>query len=1001
GRIQTKMGRNGHVKGFDIRDGKVEVSGKGMDTSRADYTDIIAGKVQVDGGIWAQELKVTTGRNKVNYTNDKVVYVGSKGSDDKGSVTNGDDSSTGYGIDVRELGGMYAGKIHLVATDNGVGVNNAGKIGASVGEIRIDSQGKIVNSGYVGANQDVTITAQQQIQNNGTIYTQQGNIKLNSQQDIQQQGNVVAKGSAQKGNVQFSAKKGIRQSGSTLAEGNIDYRAADIQATDVSTLAGGVNFNENASALATKEDNGKDLSLTADNRAVVGGQILSSNQVRVKAEQVDLSGSQVQANRLTAISTGGGLVTDGSQIYTEKELALQTPTHLSTQNAQLNAEYLLINADSVDNTKGTWINRGKQDFELNLRNGLNNSEGQVAAGGRIVFDGVSINNSQGLISADSYQVTALILNNKQGKWIQRSDSSFTLTVNDTLNNNEGVVGYLLQSANNTSNTTSNGSNNISGNVTNTVSSGNTQNVVNAIVQSANTLASVVKVNEFDNSKGTFFSGMQTTLQGKGEIFNDSGNLNLLSLNWATDKAVTNHLGSITAIKEFNLKSGDVDNRQGDIQSADSLNLVTRALNNEAGLIQSYGKATIDTQGYALNNTATFSEQHRRGIVSLGELKLNNIGELNNTIGYIASNKAQQIKASDINNNQGVIITDNLQNISLTNIFSNQAGKLYSKGLMLDSFMLNNQQGTITSSSTADIKVEKSIGNVQGVIAAKESSLIQTASLNNERGLIGVEQEDLDLVISERLINKQGQIIAQGNITLAGSKLDNSESGVIKSLGDLTIDTKGHLINNQQGVLSAEKAIMVRSGEFDNKQGFVYGQTSVTIDTSKQELNNQNTSGQGILSLGSVILANIDQLNNIQGQIQAKENVYLQAERVNNSENGLIYSANDLAVNTYMLDNRRGNIQALANVTLSNLSELNNQGESGKSGSFIQAGQQLVINALNIHNQDTKAIDTVPNKGLMASSVMLNANELDNSQGGIYASTALAANLKNTLLNQQG
>ncbi len=74
---------NGELKGYHVKGGKVNIAGKGLDNRQADYTDIIAEKVKVEGGVWAKNLKVTTGKNKVNRTNEAVVYVGDKNNEKK------------------------------------------------------------------------------------------------------------------------------------------------------------------------------------------------------------------------------------------------------------------------------------------------------------------------------------------------------------------------------------------------------------------------------------------------------------------------------------------------------------------------------------------------------------------------------------------------------------------------------------------------------------------------------------------------------------------------------------------------------------------------------------------------------------------------------------------------------------------------------------------------------------------------------------------------------
>ncbi|WP_279717350.1 filamentous hemagglutinin N-terminal domain-containing protein, partial [Chelonobacter oris] len=165
---------NGQIKGYRVEQGKITVSGRGMDTERSDYTDIIARETQINAGIWAQELNVTTGKNVVSADNQSVQVIHQSRQTDDNSAEN--EEQVRYAVDVAELGGMYAGKIHLVGTEDGLGVRNAGHLGATQGNVQIDSQGQIVNSGFIGARQDVKATAKTQLENRGSVYAQQGDI---------------------------------------------------------------------------------------------------------------------------------------------------------------------------------------------------------------------------------------------------------------------------------------------------------------------------------------------------------------------------------------------------------------------------------------------------------------------------------------------------------------------------------------------------------------------------------------------------------------------------------------------------------------------------------------------------------------------------------------------------------------------------------------------------------------------------------------------------------
>ena len=62
----------------------------------------------------------------------------------------------------------------------GLGVRNAGHIGASAGSVKIDSQGRIVNSGTISATHQADLNAEKVIENKGKIETKQGNAVLRS-----------------------------------------------------------------------------------------------------------------------------------------------------------------------------------------------------------------------------------------------------------------------------------------------------------------------------------------------------------------------------------------------------------------------------------------------------------------------------------------------------------------------------------------------------------------------------------------------------------------------------------------------------------------------------------------------------------------------------------------------------------------------------------------------------------------------------------------------------
>ncbi len=102
---------NGELKGYHVKGGKVTVGQKGMDNSQSDYTDIIAEKAEIKGGVWSKKgIKVTTGKNNVDRTNDSVVYVGDKNTDNTDRTSDTQSENQSYSVDVSQLGGCMRRK---------------------------------------------------------------------------------------------------------------------------------------------------------------------------------------------------------------------------------------------------------------------------------------------------------------------------------------------------------------------------------------------------------------------------------------------------------------------------------------------------------------------------------------------------------------------------------------------------------------------------------------------------------------------------------------------------------------------------------------------------------------------------------------------------------------------------------------------------------------------------------------------------------------------------
>ena len=605
---------NGELKGYRVKGGKVTVGQKGMDNSQSDYTDIIAEKAEIKGGVWSKKgIKVTTGKNNVDRTNDSVVYVGDKNTDNTDRTSDTQGESQSYSVDVSQLGGMYAEKIHLVDNGQGLGVRNAGHIGASAGDVKIDSQGRIVNEGVISGKQDV---------------------QINTKSDFVQKGKVETA----RGDVLVGAKNKITQMGSTISGGHIRYQADSVEAGKSSVLAAGVEENGKVREVDEVGET-KNLEIKTVKTTVAKGKNIASGKVDVQAKKVDVSESQTSGQDVHIVAHKGEINANKSTVVAKNEINLHTPSQLLTQYANLKADWIGATAQGVENQHGRWASQGTRDFSLNLEKGLNNEKGLILSGGNMSLTQQNqfLNNQEGrLLSGKDLTLTALSVDNRAGMLV--ADGSSTLNIARDINNQKvGNTGSLIQAQGDlTVNTT---------NLNNQNTKGYTQSVPTQGI-----LAGKVEVNahQLDNKQGGIYSVSSQVLNVVNQLENTQGELfSTGDIRIQGEGAsIKNSQGSIQAAEKLNIQvntlSGDGDieanhaniqlvqdfDSQRDLVGRSSLSLTTKGnLINRAGLL-SEGHTQVNAKN--IENTETAEIQGKQTVLS-GEQNIINRGLIKGTV----------------------------------------------------------------------------------------------------------------------------------------------------------------------------------------------------------------------------------------------------------------------------------------------------------------------------------------------------------------------------------
>ncbi|MGL6045474.1 MAG: filamentous hemagglutinin N-terminal domain-containing protein, partial [Vogesella sp.] len=151
--------QGGNLDSYRVAGGLVSVAGAGADLAQADQASILARAVQINAGLWAKDLKLATGVNQISPD-------ASQATAQPGAAAG---TAPAYALDVAALGGMYAGKIHLIGTEAGLVVRNAGAIISNAGDLTLQADGQLLNTGHQASQQGMRLQGQS-LDNQGTSY---------------------------------------------------------------------------------------------------------------------------------------------------------------------------------------------------------------------------------------------------------------------------------------------------------------------------------------------------------------------------------------------------------------------------------------------------------------------------------------------------------------------------------------------------------------------------------------------------------------------------------------------------------------------------------------------------------------------------------------------------------------------------------------------------------------------------------------------------------------
>ncbi|MCI1056674.1 hemagglutinin repeat-containing protein [Stenotrophomonas maltophilia] len=930
----------GALEGYRVTGGAIQIDGEGLDTSRADYTDLITRSLKVNAGIWANQLQATLGNNVVNADHSQASLIPANG------------EAPTFALDVGALGGMFANKIWLVGNEHGVGVRNAGSIGAQAGELVVTVDGRLENTGALQSLQNVRLQARGDLANAGTIAaTREVAITTGGTLD-----NSGGKLNAQR--LQVEAQ-GLRNHGGTIEQTGVQ-------------------------ALALKAE-------AARNR---------SNGLLGALDAVASGGNGGGPGGGTSPGSGGGTPGTGAP-------GTGTPgtgggsTGTPTSPVVPMAEGLIAIAGMLDNDGGSIANGGA--VSLAARAGLDNSGGRLGvsalqAGGELRNDGGTLqvhgdaalhvgllSNQKGALSvAGGLRLDAQSLDNRGGELRHAGKAASSWTVQGLFNNDGGLLAT------------------------------NAAQLALQAGQVGNADGRIEHAGEGGLTLDTGdWAGPGGRLSTVGRLHWTTGSADLR--NGALSAAgfdivagmLDNRGGSLLSLGTgaSSVKASNLDNGAGGTLAGNGdLIVAATTLDNSKGLVQQAGTGSLSVQADTLHGSEGRLLSNGALVLSGGELDVS---------GGTTSAQSVQIHARALRNRQGQIVSQGVSELALDvrDALDNQGGKIVGNGgLRIDAGRIDNQKGTLQSAGTQGVAltVRDTLDNSGGGISGNGQVQLQVGSLVNQGGkVLAAGSGALQVQARERLDNSNGgRLAGTGDLRLQAASLDN-RSGAIEHAGGGTLQIRADSLQGAGGRILSQSALELEGGDLLLGASSTTQAERIAIDAQRLDNTGGNLSAtgsdtlrlhvaQGVDNSGGTIAGNgaldvqagelINRTGTLSGAGTADSTLQI-VGALDNHEGTIASNANRLTIAAARLDNSGGSIRQAGNQGL----DITTGRLDGSKGTLVSSAT-LTLRADDVDHRDAT---------LGADRFDLEATTLDNAGGRIIASGEGASRVKATALGNAG